>query len=78
MIRFVVEQKYSYGTIYAEGFCKSTDVKPTQINGLDLITGSSLYEVDTSDAYMYEETGESWIKQVNTDITPEETTQEGD
>ena len=82
MIRFVVEQKYSDGTIYAEGFCKSTDVKPTKINGLDLITGSSLYEVDTSDAYLYEESGQTWIKQGNSETaqeeTPEEVTQEGD
>lgn len=78
MIRFVVEQTFADGTVYAEGFCKSTDVKPDTVHGLKLITGSSLYEVDTSDAYMYDESGQTWIKQVNTDITPEETTQEGD
>ena len=65
MIRFVVEQKFSDGTIYAEGFCKHEDVKPTKLNGLNLITGSSLFEVDTSDAYLYEEEGQSWVKQAD-------------
>lgn len=65
MIRFVVEQKFSDGTIYAEGFCKHDDAKPTKIDGNDLITGSSLFEVDTSDAYLYEEDGKTWVKQAD-------------
>ena len=65
MIRFVVEQKFSDGTIYAEGFCKHEDEKPTKLNGLNLITGSSLFEVDTSDAYLYEEESQAWVKQAD-------------
>ena len=82
MIRFVLEQKFSDGTVYAEGFCKHENEKPTKINGLDLITGSSLFEVDTSDAYLFEEEGKTWIKQGNSETpaaeTTEETVQDGD
>lgn len=63
MVRFPVQMVITEDLIYAEGFCKSTDEKPSQINNRNLITGSSLYEVDTSDAYMFEEDGKTWVKQ---------------
>ena len=83
MVRFPFQTVISEGHVYAEGFCKSTDAKPTKIDGNDLITGSSLFEVDTSDAYLFEEDGNTWEKQGNSESTQEgqgnsESTQEGD
>lgn len=63
MVRFPIQMVITEDSIYADGFCKSTDEKPSQVNGRNLITGSSLYEVDTSDAYMFEEEGKTWVKQ---------------
>ena len=62
-VQFPTQIIMTDSTIYAEGFCKHDDTKPTTLNGLDLITGSSLYEVDTSDVYLYEEESKTWIKQ---------------
>lgn len=73
MVRFPFQTVISEGLVYAEGFCKHDDVKPTTLDGNDLITGSSLYEVDTSDAYMFEEEGKTWMKQGNS-----ESAQDGD
>lgn len=64
-VQFPTQIIMTDNTIYAEGFCKSTDSKPEKLNGLDLITGSSLFEVDTSDAYLYEEESKTWIKQAD-------------
>lgn len=38
---------------------KSTDDKPTQ---KDIATGSTFFEVDTGDVYVYEEESGSWMK----------------
>ena len=74
-VQFPTQIIISENTIYADGFCKSTDSKPEKLNGLDLITGSSLFEVDTSDAYLYDEDSKTWIKQGN---SSSDNAQEGD
>lgn len=55
--------------LYIEGFCLSTDTKPT--NGL--ATGSKLKEVDTGKEYRFDEeadAGSEWIEQ-GAESTPE-------
>ena len=37
----------------------STDTKPTSS---DYATGSSFFEVDTGDVYLWDESSESWLK----------------
>lgn len=82
MVRFPIQVPITEDTVYAEGFCKSTDEKPVKLDGKDLITGSSLFEVDTSNAYLFEEEGKTWVKQGNNETpaaeTTEETVQDGD
>ena len=65
MVRFPFQTVISEGLVYVEGFCKHDDAKPTKIDGNDIITGSSLFEVDTSDAYLFEEDGKTWVKQAD-------------
>jgi hypothetical protein len=48
--------------LYIEGFCLSTDTKPTD----GLATGSRLTEVDTGKVYLFDEeadSGSKWIEQ---------------
>ena len=58
MIRFVTTTTNIDGTQLREGFCLSTDEKPTD----GLATGSSLVEVDTGDCYFYDEVSQDWTK----------------
>ena len=44
---------------YIEGRCLSTDTKPTE----HIQNGSTLYEMDTKDLYMYDEENNTWRKQ---------------
>lgn len=41
---------------YVEGFCLSTDTKPTD----RIATGSNIIEVDTGDVYFFDEESASW------------------
>lgn len=41
---------------YVEGFCLSTDTKPTD----RIATGSSLIEVDTGDVWFFNEESSTW------------------
>ena len=63
MVRWPFVQTHTETTVYAEGFCNSEDSKPTKIDGMDIITGSSLYEVDTSKPFLYDEKTSSWVEQ---------------
>jgi len=43
---------------YIEGFCLSTDTKPT--NGIE--NGSQLVEMDTGKLYFFDEDGGDWVE----------------
>jgi hypothetical protein len=58
MIRFTTQTNYFDGSRFVEGFCLSTDTKPTD----NLATGSALVEVDTGDCYLYDEISKDWTK----------------
>lgn len=45
------------GTVFFEGFCLSTDTKPTT----GIANGSSLREMDTTNTYHYDADSEAWI-----------------
>lgn len=66
MVRWPYTQVHTETTVYAGGFCNSEDSKPTKIDGMDIITGSSLFEVDTSKAFMFDEKTSTWIEQGGT------------
>jgi len=43
---------------------KSTDTKPTvSYNGLTIKNGSTFYEMNTGDIYMYDEEAKTWLLQ---------------
>lgn len=44
---------------YIEGFCLSTDTKPTE----DIAEGSILTEVNTGKVFFYNATAETWVEQ---------------
>ena len=46
---------------YIEGFCVSTDQKPTD----RIATGSSLIEIDTGNVYFYDEVAGTWSVMLN-------------
>lgn len=58
MFRILVDQPYDGEKRYIEAAGLSTDEKPSE----DIITGSSFLEVDTGDAYLYDEVGQMWSK----------------
>lgn len=43
---------------YCEGFCLSTDTKPTT----GIANGSNVLEMDTGDAYAFNQAGTAWVK----------------
>lgn len=60
MIRATVERVFTPdGKKYVELFGLSTDSKPTT----GIVTGSVFVEVDTGDAYLFDEEGSTWTKQ---------------
>ena len=58
MIRILDERIFEDKKRYVSIACLSTDTKPTN----DIVTGSSAIEVDTSDAYLFDEVSGTWIK----------------
>lgn len=58
MIRKLVERQYDEDSKYIEIACLRTDSKPTT----GIITGSVAVEVDTGDAYFFDEIGGNWVK----------------
>ena len=62
MVRILSEQAMVHvdaGWIkYIEAVGLSTDTKPTEL----IATGSLFLEIDTSEAYFYDEDGSRWIK----------------
>lgn len=62
MVRVIKKQALEDGYIYEEIACLSTDDKPSYSG---LATGSIAIEVDTGDAYLYNEeadSGSEWVK----------------
>ena len=52
----------TYDTMSFKGL--STDTKPTEDYGNEAIkNGSTFYEIDTGDLYMYDEENHTWIAQ---------------
>lgn len=47
------------GKHLAEGFCLSTDTKPTN----QIANGSILVEIDTGTVYFFNEESEEWVEQ---------------
>ena len=58
MVRILDRRVLDDGAFYIDGACKSTDTKPTR----NIATGSCMIEVDTGDAYLYDEDSTTWIK----------------
>lgn len=54
--RFVKTMLLMDDTMYCEGFCISTDSKPTAIDGFPVSIGSKLIEVDTGKTYLFDPT----------------------
>lgn len=59
MITFNFSTPRFDGKAYQEGYCLSTDTKPTDNIG----NGSILAEIDTGDVYFFNETAGAWVKQ---------------
>ena len=58
MIRIMERRAITDDKDYVELNCLSTDNKPTE----GLVTGSFALEVDTSEAYFFDEVSGTWIK----------------
>lgn len=58
MVRILEERIFEDKKKYISCACLSTDTKPTE----DIVTGSSAIEVDTADAYLFDEVSGDWIK----------------
>lgn len=58
MVRVLDHRFIGKGVKYFEYAGLSTDDKPTD----NVATGSSFFEVDTTDVYFYDEGSETWIK----------------
>ena len=59
MIRVTKQTAFTPEKNYVEMFGLSTDTKPTAL----IVTGSVFVEVDTGDAYLFDEASSTWIKQ---------------
>lgn len=61
MLRITDERPYQFAPDkrYIEGYALSTDTKPTA----GILTGSCIIEVDTGDAYLFNEAASAWVKQ---------------
>ena len=60
MVRILTEQRYQDGKVYVECAGLSTDTKPDDVNGNDIITGSLFLEVDTMTLFGYDESNQTW------------------
>jgi hypothetical protein len=59
MMRIIKEEPFQDGLKYIEGFCLSTESKPTA----GIITGSKMTEADTGDVYLFAEgDNPAWTK----------------
>lgn len=59
MITFTKHHPTTERKAYKEGFCLSTDTKPTE----DLVNGSILVEIDTGKVFFFNEAGAVWVEQ---------------
>lgn len=59
MITFTVHNPPTEQKAYKEGFCLSTDTKPST----DLVNGSILVEIDTGTVFFFDEEGGEWVEQ---------------
>lgn len=69
MVRILTETMVEGTKRYIEAACLSTDTKPVG----DLVTGSLMWEVDTTTIYAYDEdaaSGSEWVEQMA--LKPEE------
>ena len=58
MVRILEQRIIEGNKKYIDCACLSNDTKPTA----DIVTGSTALEVDTSDAYFFDEVSGTWIK----------------
>ncbi len=63
MITILKQQCVGENGGYVEAIGLSTDTKPTKIGSLGVTNGSAVLEMDTGDLYLYDEAGQTWIKQ---------------
>lgn len=63
MITILKQQCVGENGGYIEAIGLSTDTKPAKIGSLDVTNGSAVLEMDTGDLYLYDEAGQTWIKQ---------------
>jgi len=58
----MVSFNQTYGKMSFQGL--SSDTKPTETyKGYTIKNGSSFYEMDTTDLYLYDEENNRWLKQ---------------
>ena len=62
MVRITVQQVYAPGKVYIEGTCNTGDTMPKQVDGMDVIGGSQLFEMDAAKPYMFSEAIDDWIE----------------
>lgn len=58
MAREIEERQFDLNKKYIEWYGLSTETKPTS----GIVTGSFALELDTMDAYFFDETSMTWIK----------------
>jgi hypothetical protein len=63
MITILKQQCVGESGGYIEAIGLSTDTKPSKIGALYVTNGSAVLEMDTGDLYLYDEAGQTWIKQ---------------
>lgn len=63
MITILKQQCVGENGGYVEAIGLSTDIKPMKMGSLDVSNGSVYLEMDTGDIYLYDEAGQTWIKQ---------------
>lgn len=59
MVTFSGISRVNSETPYCEGYCLSTDVKPTE----DIRNGSILVEIDTGKVFFFNEDSSTWVEQ---------------
>lgn len=59
MVTFSGISRVNSETPYCEGFCLSTDTKPTD----GIANGSILVEIDTGNVFFFNEEASTWVEQ---------------
>lgn len=63
MLRIVAHVQIQDERQFIACYVDSADTKPTEFEGKKIAEGSSCFEVNTGELYLYSEGSESWVKQ---------------